>query len=80
MAKIRKKRRWLKLGIISQYCTDEETVNSIRAYYSREEQYSINFEYWLHTACKTKDGVLITVGSRKFLLHPVLGTVIKEVF
>ena len=68
------------MGIITPYATDEETVNSIRAYYSREEQYNINFEYWLHTARKTKDGILITVGSRKFLLHPVLGTVIKEIF
>lgn len=68
------------MGIISKYCTDKETVNSIRAYYSREEQYSVNFEYWLHTARKTKDGILVNVGSRKFLLHETLGTVIKEVF
>ena len=68
------------MGIISQYATDEETVNSLRAYYPREEQYTVNFEYWLHTARKTKDGILITVGSRKFLLHPVLGTVMKEIF
>ena len=68
------------MGIISQYATDEETVNSIRAYYSRDEQYTINFEYWLHTARKTKDGIIITVGSRKFLLHEILGTVIRELF
>lgn len=68
------------MGIISPYCTNEETVNSLRAYYPREEQYSINFEYWLHTASKTKDGILVTVGSRKFLLHPVLGTVMREIF
>lgn len=62
------------------YATDEETVNSIRAYYPCEEQYRINFEYWLHTARKTKEGILVNVGSRKFLLHPVLGTVISELF
>ena len=68
------------MGIISQYCTDDETVNSIRAYYSREEQYTVNFHHWLTTAKRTKDGVLVTVGTRQFLLHEVLGTVIKEVF
>lgn len=68
------------MGIISMYATDEETINSIRAYYPREEQYTINFHHWLRTARRTKDGVLVTVGTRKFLLHEVLGTVIKEVF
>ena len=68
------------MGIISPYCTDNETINSIRAYYSREEQYTINFHHWLTTAKKTKDGVLVTVSTREFLLHEVLGTVIREVF
>lgn len=68
------------MGIISPYCTDDETFNSLRAYYPREEQYTINFGYWLHTARKTKDGILINVGSRKFLLHPILGTVMREIF
>ena len=68
------------MGIISPYCTDDETVDSIRAYYPREEQYTVNFHHWLTTARRTKDGVLVTVGTRQFLLHEVLGIVIREVF
>lgn len=68
------------MGSISVYCSDDEVVNGLRAYYPREEQYTINFYHWLSTARKTKDGVLVTVGTRRFLLHEVTGAVIREVF
>lgn len=67
------------MGVVSLYASDDEVVASLRAYYDKEEQYSINFYHWLNTARRTNDGVIVTVGSRKFLLHPVLGIVIREV-
>ena len=67
------------MGIISPYCSDEEVVASLRQYYNKNEQYKINFYHALSTARRVKDGVLVTVGSRQFLLHEVLGVVLREV-
>ena len=67
------------MGVISPYASDEEVVASLRQYYNKNEQYKINFYHWLRTAKKTKDGILVTVGSRQFLLHEVLGVVLREV-
>ena len=67
------------MGIISPYCSDEEVVASLRQYYNKNEQYSINFYHALSTARRVKDGVLVTVGTRQFLLHEILGIVIREV-
>ena len=67
------------MGVISIYCSDDEVISSLRQFYPREDQYRINFLHWLNTAKTTKDGIIVQVEERKFLLHPVLGTVIKEV-
>lgn len=67
------------MGMISIYCDDNEVVSSLRQQFSRSDQYRINFMHWLNTAKRVKDGVLVQVENRKFLLHPVLGTVIREV-
>lgn len=67
------------MGVISPYASDEEVVASLRQFYDKDKQYSINFYHWLGTARRTSDGVVVTVGNRKFLLHDVLGIVIREV-
>lgn len=67
------------MGMISIYCDDNEVVSSLRQQYPREDQYRINFLHWLNTARQTKDGILVQVENRKFLLHHITGQVIKEV-
>lgn len=67
------------MGGLSPYFSDDDLISSLRKYYKKEEQYTVNFWYWLHTAKKVKDGILINVGSRKFLVDFFSGSVIKEV-
>ena len=56
------------MGGLSPYFSDADLISSLRKYYKKEEQYTINFQYWLHTAKKIKDGILINVAGRKFLV------------
>ena len=67
------------MGGLSPYFSDADLISSLRKYYKKEEQYTINFQYWLHTAKKIKDGILINVAGRKFLVDFYSGSVIKEV-
>lgn len=67
------------MGGLSPYFDDNTLIMSLRKYYPKNEQYSINFKYWLHTAKKTKDGIIIQIASRKFLINFYTGSVIKEV-
>lgn len=67
------------MGVVSNYFSDETVISSLRGFYDENERYSINFHYWLHTATITKDGILIRVGSRMFLVEEFTGTVIREV-
>lgn len=67
------------MGGLSPYFSDADLISSLRKYYEKEEQYTINFQYWLHTAKKIKDGILINVAGRKFLVDFYSGSVIKEV-
>lgn len=64
---------------LSPYFSDADLISSLRKYYKKEEQYSVNFQYWLNTEKKVKDGILINVGNRKFLVDFYSGSVIKEV-
>ena len=66
------------MGII-RYCSDEELINNLRMYFPEDQQYSIPFSTWLHTMKETNDGLLLTVEDRQFPIHPVTGTVLKEV-
>ena len=68
------------MGVISPYLSDDEVISCLRCCFDREEQYRINFHYWLNTARRVKDGVLVDVGSRRFLLDLYTGSVIREVF
>ena len=64
---------------LTPYTSDKEIIASLRKYFNKEEQYSINFEYWLNFAIKTNNGVLIKIKHREFLIDEFSGTVIKEV-
>lgn len=68
------------MGVITKYCSDDEIINHLRLYFDEHEQYSFPFKSWLHTAHKTNEGILLTMGTRKFLIHEETGTVLKEVF
>ena len=67
------------MGVVSEYFSDETVISSLRGHYDANERYSINFHYWLHTATITKDGILVRVGSRRFLVDEFTGAVIREV-
>ena len=67
------------MGVVSKYFSDETVISSLRGHYDANERYSINFHYWLHTATITKDGILVRVGSRRFLVDEFTGAVIREV-
>ena len=67
------------MGVAGLYFSDNDVICSIRKYYRKNKQFSTNFEYWLNTAKHTKDGILITVENRKFLVNTYTGMVIREV-
>lgn len=67
------------MGAVSKYVSDDTVIASLRSHYKENERWNINFRYWLHTAKIVKDGILIRVGSRKFLIEKFTGSVIKEI-
>ena len=67
------------MGVVSPYLSDDEVVSCLRQEFDRDEQYSVDFQYWLHTAHVVREGVLVDVMSRKFLLDYRTGAVIREV-
>lgn len=62
------------------YFSDEELIHNLRMEFPREEQYSVNFKQALNTSRHTSDGIVITVERRKFLIHPILGVVLRELW
>lgn len=68
------------MGVVSKYLSDDEVVSCLRQQFDRDEQYNIDFCYWLSTARTVKDGVLVRVMSRRFILDVHTGAVIREVF
>lgn len=64
---------------VTPYADNSEIISSIRKYYNRNEQYTINFEYFLNFAIKTNNGILIKIKHREFLIDYYTGSVIKEV-
>ena len=64
---------------VTPYVDNKEIIASIRKYYNRNEQYIIDFEYWLNFAIKTNNGILIKIENREFLIDYYTGSVIKEV-
>ena len=67
------------MGVISPYISDGEVISCLRCWFNRDEQYRIDFHYWLNTARRVKEGIIVDVGSRRFLLDEHTGSVIKEV-
>lgn len=68
-----------EIKMISPYFSDADLISSLRKYYGVDERFTVDFRYWLHTAKRVKDGILISVGSRKFLIGEFTGSVIREV-
>lgn len=64
---------------LTPYASDKEIIASLRKYFRKEDQYTINFEYWLNFAIKTNNGILIKIKHREFLVDYYTGSVIKEV-
>lgn len=64
---------------VTPYASNKTIIASIRKYFNSEEQYAINFEYWLNFAIKTNNGILIKIKNREFLIDYYTGSVIKEV-
>ena len=67
------------MGSVSKFVSDKTVVCSLRGFYNEDEWYTVNFRYWLHTARRVKDGIMINVGSRCFLVDEYTGSVVKEV-
>lgn len=65
--------------MISPYFSNDTLISSLRKYYKKEEQYNVNFKYWLSTAHKVKDGMIVNIAGRKFLIDYYTGSVLKEV-
>lgn len=65
--------------VVTDYASDESVIASLRKYYNADERYTVDFRYWLHTAKKVKDGIMVQIGSRKFLIDEYTGSVIKEI-
>lgn len=68
------------MGVVSKYFGDDDLINSLRKQYPRDKQYSVDFRFWLNTAKKTREGLVVTVEDRNFLIDVYTGTVIREVF
>lgn len=68
------------MGVVTRYCSDDEIINNLRLYFDEHEQYTFPFKSWLHTARRTENGILLTMGARKFLIHEETGAVLEEVF
>lgn len=60
------------------YFSDDEVIHNLRLQFRREEQYTINFKQALNTARYTSEGIVVTVERRKFLIHHILGVVLRE--
>ena len=67
------------MGGLSPYFDDNTLIMSLRKYYPENEQYNVNFKYWLSTAHKVKDGMILNIAGRKFLIDYYTGSVLKEV-
>lgn len=61
------------------YFSDDEVIHNLRLQFPREEQYTINFKQALNTARYTSEGIVVTVERRKFLIHHILGVVLREI-
>ena len=64
--------------VVNSYFTDDELITQLKLQFSREEQNNIDFKYWINTIKQTSDGLVVNVKNRKFLVHPILGVVIRE--
>ena len=65
------------MGRLSPYFSDKELIASLRKYFTNP--YGIDFSYWLNHTRKVKDGLLVTVEDKRFLIDYYSGSVISRV-
>ena len=63
---------------LSLYFSEQDIISSLRQQFHRDEQYRIDFRYWLNTLRRTSDGFVVQVENRRFLIHEHTGMVLKE--
>ena len=66
------------MGVISPYFSDSNLISILRAYFNRNEQYKINFKYWLNNVDYTEKGIIVRIKNRKFLVDKYTGSVLEE--
>lgn len=62
--------------MVLSYFTREELITQLKMQFTVEEQQKINFNQF--TLTETNTGLVCKINGRKFLIHKVLGAVIRE--
>ena len=62
--------------MVLSYFTREELVTQLKMQFTVEEQQKINFNQF--TLTETNNGLICKINGRKFLIHKILGAVIRE--
>lgn len=62
--------------MVLSYFTREELITQLKMQFTVEEQQKINFNQF--TLTETNNGLVCKINGRKFLIHKVLGAVIRE--
>lgn len=62
--------------MVLSYFTREELVTQLKMQFSVDEQQKINFNQF--TLTETNTGLVCKINGRKFLIHKILGAVIRE--
>ena len=62
--------------MVLTYFTTEELITQLKMQFSYDEQRTIDFTQF--TITESVKGLIVTVAGRRFLVHKILGVVIRE--
>lgn len=62
--------------MVLSYFTREELITQLKMQFTVDEQQKINFNQFKLT--ETNTGLVCQINGRKFLIHKILGAVIRE--
>ena len=62
--------------MVLTYFTEDELITQLKMQFSYDDQRTIDFTQY--TMTETVKGFIVTVNGRKFLVHKILGVVIRE--
>lgn len=62
--------------MVLSYFTREELITQLKMQFTVDEQQKINFNQF--TLIETNTGLVCKINGRKFLIHKILGAVIRE--